>query len=80
MDLAIYISELLGLQGEVCLPGVGTFAQVRINGYYNENENKFYPPAHDINFVPQSKDDERLAKYIAGKKNKIGRASCRERV
>ena len=30
MDLAIYINELLGLQGEVNVPGVGYFAQKRI--------------------------------------------------
>lgn len=69
MDLAVYISELLGLEGEVNVPGIGHFAQVRVNGYYNEHENKFYPPTHEVNFDPQSKDDEGLAKYIANKKN-----------
>ncbi|MDB5025491.1 MAG: hypothetical protein JWP78_3246 [Mucilaginibacter sp.] len=69
MDLAVYIGELLGLQGEVSLPGIGYFWQIRINGYYNEAENKFYPPAHEVSFRPQSKDNEGLAKYIAGKKN-----------
>src|SRR5437879_5244170 len=69
MDLAIYISELLGLQGEVSLPGIGYFSQVRINGYYNEAENKFYPPAHEINFEPQAGESDSLAKYIANKKN-----------
>ncbi len=69
MDLAVYISELLGLQGGVSLPGIGHFAQVRINGYYNEAENKFYPPTHEVSFEPQSRDNEGLAKYIAGKKN-----------
>jgi cell division protein FtsN len=69
MDLAVYINELLGLQGEVNVPGIGHFAQVRINGYYNEKENKFYPPAHKINFDPEYPNDESLAKYISEKKN-----------
>jgi len=69
MDLAIYINELLGLKGEVNVPGVGFFAQKRVNGYYNESEGKFYPPRHEIVFDPVSKDDDGLAEYISRKKN-----------
>ena len=76
MDLGVYIGELLGLQGEVSVPGIGHFTQVRINGYYNEQEKKFYPPAHEVSFEPQSKDDDELAKYISNKKN-ISLASSR---
>ena len=69
MDLAVYISELLGLEGEVIVPGIGNFAQTRINGYYDEKENKFYPPTHKINFDPEHRADERLATFISDKKN-----------
>ena len=69
MDLAIYINELLGLQGEVNVPGVGIFVQKRVNGYYNEEEGKFYPPSHEIAFNPDSTDDSGLADYISRKKN-----------
>lgn len=69
MDLAIYINELLGLKGEVNVPGVGFFAQKRINGYYSESEGKFYPPRHEIVFDPVTRDDEGLADYISQKKN-----------
>ncbi len=69
MDLGVYIVELLGLQGGVSVPGIGHFAQTRINGHYNEQENKFYPPAHEVSFEPQSKDDDELARYISNKKN-----------
>jgi hypothetical protein len=69
MDLAVYISELLGLEGEVNLPGIGCFTQVRINGYYNDQENKFYPPGHEVSFDPKFKEDENLAKFISTKKN-----------
>ena len=69
MDLAVYISELLGQQGEVNVPGMGNFAQIRVNGYFNEQEKKFYPPSHEVSFKPQSTDSDELAVYIAGKKN-----------
>ena len=69
MDLAVYISELLGLHGEVNVPQIGYFAQTRTNGYYNKDENKFYPPGHDISFQPQFTEDDSLAKYISAKKN-----------
>src|SRR3569832_2188036 len=69
MDLAIYINELLGLKGEVNVPGIGFFQQKRINGYYSENEKKFYPPRHEIVFDPQPKEDDGLSAYISEKKN-----------
>jgi|GEM_PF-789346 len=69
MDLAVYINELLGLEGEVNVPGIGHFAHTRINGYYNEKENKFYPPTHKVNFDPETKANDRLATFISDKKN-----------
>ncbi|HTE02321.1 MAG TPA: hypothetical protein VK668_23690 [Mucilaginibacter sp.] len=69
MDLAVYISELLGQQGEVNVPGIGHFAQVRINGYYDERESKFHPPTHTINFEAGADENEGLANYISQKKN-----------
>ncbi|MDB5136253.1 MAG: hypothetical protein JWP37_2856 [Mucilaginibacter sp.] len=69
MDLAVYIRELLGLQGEVNVPDMGHFAQVRTNGYYDERESKFYPPRHEVNFQPQLTKDDALAKYLSDKKN-----------
>lgn len=69
MDLAIYISELLGVKGRVNVPGLGRFAQNRINGYYNGHENKFYPPRHEVVFEPSPTDDDGLITYIANKKN-----------
>lgn len=69
MDLAIYISELLGRRGELKVPGVGYFAQIRVNGYYNDQERIFYPPGKKVNFDPRiTDDDDSLAEYIAVKK------------
>ncbi|HVV54822.1 MAG TPA: SPOR domain-containing protein [Mucilaginibacter sp.] len=69
MDLAIYISELLGFKGEANVPGLGLFLQKRISAHYSEHEHKFYPPRHEISFSPEFSDDESLANYITSKKN-----------
>jgi hypothetical protein len=69
MDLAVYINELLGLEGEVNVPGIGRFVHTRINGYYKEEENKFYPPSHKIDFDAEAQPDDRLAAFISDKKN-----------
>jgi len=69
MNLADYLSELLGQQDEVSLPGLGYFVRKRVNGYYNDKEGKFYPPYHHVKFVPEGKDDDAFALYVAKKKN-----------
>jgi hypothetical protein len=70
MDVAYYLSELLGQLGEVNVPGLGYFVLLRIDGYYNEEEGTFYPPSHKIQFDPQFiEDDDALAQYIADKKH-----------
>ncbi|SDS37944.1 hypothetical protein SAMN05216490_1050 [Mucilaginibacter mallensis] len=69
MDVAYYISELLGQLGEVNVPGLGYFARLRIDGYYDEREATLYPPQYKVAFDRQSIDDEALYQYIAEKKN-----------
>lgn len=69
MDVGNYISELLALHGEVSVPGLGYFAHTRVNGHYNEQESRFYPPTYSVQFDPRFIDDETLPKYIADKKN-----------
>ncbi|MFD2145681.1 hypothetical protein [Mucilaginibacter antarcticus] len=76
MDVGFYLGELLMQQGEVSVPGLGYFVQVRGSGYYNDEERKFYPPYHQAQFDAQSIDDDALAEYIANKKN-ISVASAR---
>jgi cell division protein FtsN len=77
MDIANYLSELLGLHGEVNVPGLGYFVHRRVNGYYNDAEGKFYPPGYTIHFDPQTiEDNDTLAKYIAESK-KISLASSK---
>jgi len=78
MDVAYYLSELLGQLGEINVPGLGYFAQIRIEGYYNAADSTFYPPKNKVQFDPQiiDDDDDTLAQYIADKRN-ISLASSR---
>lgn len=69
MNLADYLSELLGQYEEVSVPGLGYFVRERVNGYYNDKEARFYPPYHRVKFVPKPKDDDTFAQYVADKKN-----------
>jgi hypothetical protein len=69
MDVGFYLGELLMQQGEVSVPGLGYFVQVRMSGHYDEAERKFHPPYHQVQFDVQSIDDDALAEYIAIKKN-----------
>ncbi|HZY36763.1 MAG TPA: SPOR domain-containing protein [Mucilaginibacter sp.] len=69
MNLADYLSELLGLHDEVNVPGLGYFVRTRVNAYYNDAEARFYPPYHQVKFVQQHTEDETFAQYVADKKN-----------
>jgi len=69
MNLADYVSELLAQRNEVSVPGLGYFEKVRVSGYYNDSEAKFYPPCHQVKFKPGTNDDDTFAEYIARKKN-----------
>ncbi len=69
MNLADYLSELLTQRNEVSIPGLGHFERVRVNGYYNEQEAKFYPPGHQVKFSLHAEDDDIFAGYIAAKKS-----------
>lgn len=69
MDVGNFISDLLAQHGDVSVPGLGYFAHTRINGYYNEQEGKMYPPTYSVQFDPQPVQDETLAQYMADRKN-----------
>lgn len=69
MNIADYLSELLGQHSEVSVPGLGYFVRERVNGYYNDKEAKIYPPCYRVKFVPDMRDDDIFAQYVADKKN-----------
>jgi len=68
MDVAYYLSELLGQQGEVNVPGLGNFTQQKIDGYYDNEERTFYPPGSEVHFNTHFVDDDKLAEYVAEQK------------
>lgn len=77
MDIAYYISDLLGQQGELSVPNLGYFVQIRMPAYYDSEAKKFYPPHFSVQFDPQEiDDDDSLSAYIAGLK-KISQASAK---
>lgn len=56
-------------RGEVKMPGLGNFSQIRMSAYYDENEELFYPPYNKVHFEPQADvDNDDLAEYLVAKK------------
>jgi len=76
VDIAYYLSELLEQLGEVNVPGLGSFTRVRVDGYYNSDEGRFYPPTSKLEFTQQYVDDDVLTQYI-GVKKRISLASSK---
>jgi len=77
MDIAYYISDLLGQQGEVTVPNLGYFVQIRMPAYYDSQLKKFFPPHFSVQFDPQVIDeDESLANHISAIK-KISASSAK---
>jgi hypothetical protein len=66
MDIAYYISDLLGHQGEVTVPNLGYFVQIRMPAHYDAKAKKFFPPHYSVQFDPQVvEDDDSLANHIS---------------
>jgi len=65
MDIPAFINELLAQQGELIVPGLGTFSSTRVEGYYNKDQQHFYPPTQQIQFKTEQSDDGILANVIA---------------
>jgi len=66
MDIAGIISELLEHQEKLVVPGLGTFYRSRLEGYYNKEQQQFYPPSLQLQFNPElQEDDNELAQAIA---------------
>ena len=58
MDIAYYISDLLGQQGELTVPNLGYFVQIRMAAYYDNQSKKFFPPHYSVQFDPQIIDED----------------------
>jgi len=68
MDIASFISNLLTKQGELVVPGLGTFTKARVDGYYQKEQQQFYPPSHQVQFKTEYTDDNVLANMIANER------------
>ncbi len=69
MDIAYFISDLLGQQGQLSVPNLGHFAQVRMPAFYDNRTKQFLPPHYAIKFEPVTdNDDDALAEYISASK------------
>jgi len=69
MDIGVYIADLLRIQEEVSLPGLGTFAKKQVAGSYDQINNTFKPPSFQISFTDKLSDFNTLSEYISFKKN-----------
>jgi len=65
MDIAAFIIELLAQQGILVIPGLGTFTRNRVDGYYDKEQQQFYPPTVQIQFKTDYTDDNVLAQMIS---------------
>ena len=69
MDISAFVSELLARQNVLIVPGLGTFSRARAEGYYNKDQQQFYPPSQQIQYKSEYSDDDVLAEYIAKERN-----------
>jgi hypothetical protein len=76
MDIAVYINTLLEQHQTVVVPGLGTFYRSRVDGFFNPEELKFYPPSLQIQFEQKYNEDEALAELISADRH-ISAASAR---
>ncbi|OCX51433.1 hypothetical protein BEL04_15515 [Mucilaginibacter sp. PPCGB 2223] len=65
MDITAFINDLLAREGVLIVPGLGTFNKTRVEGYYNKDQQHFYPPTRQIQFKTDQSDDSTLANLIA---------------
>jgi nucleoid DNA-binding protein len=76
MDIADYIIELLQQHETAVVPGLGSFHTSRVEGYYNKEEQKFYPPSLLAQFTKEEQDGTDLPELIA-ERRQISLASAR---
>jgi len=76
MDLSVYITELLNEHGNISIPKIGVFKQVRQRGYYNADEGKLYPPYFQTEFKQQAVEDDSLLQYLTAR-SKVSASSAK---
>jgi hypothetical protein len=76
MEIADYIIELLHKQKTAVVPGLGSFHTSRVEGYYNKEQQQFYPPSLQAQFSTDEQPGTDLADLIA-EDRQISAASAR---
>ena len=69
MDIALYIAELLHQYNEINIVGLGTFFKKRISGFYDDRNNVFIPPTHNLAFKLDHHESLILADYCCTQRN-----------
>lgn len=75
MDIAAFICEQLEHRSIVNVPGLGSFYRSRVDGYYNKDQQQFYPPSIQIHFSGKLQDDDTLTTLLSTEK-RISQASA----
>jgi hypothetical protein len=65
MDISLYIVELITLKDQVIVPGLGKFYKKRLNGFFDEKTETYYPPQQTINFTTEYHHDDKLVQFIS---------------
>ncbi|WP_134091224.1 hypothetical protein [Olivibacter sp. XZL3] len=65
LNLGQYLYQLLLLHPQVGVPGIGVFSKSRIAARYDEQLEKFLPPASSYSLVPQAVTDSHLVDCVA---------------
>jgi outer membrane biosynthesis protein TonB len=76
MDIADYIIELLQQHEVAVVPGLGSFHTSRVEGYYNKEQQLFYPPSLQAQFTKEEREGTDLVELIA-ERRQISLASAR---
>ncbi len=75
MDIAAFICEQLEHRSVINVPGLGSFYRNRVEGYYNQEQQQFYPPSIQIQFDNELPEDDTLATLLSTEK-RISQASA----
>jgi hypothetical protein len=77
MDIAGIISELLEHQEKLAVPGLGTFYRSRLEGYYNKEQQQFYPPSLQLQFNPELQEDDNMLVNALAAESETGASTAR---
>lgn len=71
MDISYNIADFLEKNQQVVLPGLGRFFRIRSEGYFDKENNTFYPPKENVEFSENTdkRPDNPLVTFISHHNN-----------